>query len=142
MQIIITDTNKLSATDLAVLGILTGAPAVAESPWTGEPTPEPEVATPKPRRTRKAAAPEPEKAAPEPEEPEAAPVADPDPVEDLVGEPAATLKDAVEIATRLVQDHPTEVREALGKHGVKRVTLLPNDAAIATFVADMKALEG
>ena len=100
MQITI-DTNNLSEMDIAMLGFLAGQPEPETS--------EPEIVVPvveKPKPKAKPVKPEPE---PEPE--------------DLVGDDAPTMADAVAAATVLVSSGgAAKVKEALAAVGSKRVS--------------------
>lgn len=108
MQITIHDTNDLTAADIRVLQVLIGSETPEKAP---KPQSKPEPAL----KAEKAVEP-----APEPDE---------------NGE--ATMKDAVELATKLVSNgEAAKVKAALAEVGAKRVSQLKEDK-IPTFVASL-----
>jgi hypothetical protein len=118
VQIIINTTEELSPVDLEILTALVGK---VEAP----PAPVPAKA--------KKPAPEPVVEEPVVEEP----VVEEPVVEDLVGGSSYTMKDAVEIATKLVSEGKSaDVKKALAKAGVDRVSKLPEDKVDA-FVSEL-----
>lgn len=151
MQIIINETNELSALDITVLRALVGNQVVTDAPAPAAAAPKEEEApaeAPKARRTRKAATPKPE---PVVEEPENGPEDDEEPAEeekgqpevdeaeeDLLGGDEPTMADAVALATELVSDgKAAKVKAALAEVGAKRVSELKGDG-IATFVNSLR----
>lgn len=132
------NTDDLTADDINVLRAIVGdAPAAA-------PAAAPAKA---PAPAKKAAAAPAKKAAAAPA-PDPVVEEDPDPLaddadEDVVGgDEAYTMKDAVARATSLVSaGHTARVKESLAGQGVKRVSELKDDAAIAAFMSALSDLD-
>ena len=133
------NTAELTAEDLNVLRAIVGDSAPAAAPAA------PAKAAAAAPAKKAAAAPAKKAAAapaPEPEAEEPDPLAD-DGDEDIVGgDTVYTMKDAVARATSLVSaGHTARVKESLAGQGVKRVSELKDDAAIAAFMDALSDLD-
>jgi hypothetical protein len=131
-QITITTDDAALAADLISLINGSGVQAEVAAPAPAAKAPAKKAAA---APAKKAAAPAPE---PEPEAVEDEVEED----EDLVGGEAYTMKDAVARATALVSaGHTPRVKEALAGQGVKRVSELKGDDAIAAFMESLSDLD-
>ena len=134
------DTDNLSPEDREVIALAIG---VSTTTTTAAAAPAPAAAAKAPAK-KAAAAPAKKAAAPAPDpEPEAVEEEVEEAEEDLVGGGEAyTMKDAVARATALVSaGHTPRVKEALAGQGVKRVSELKGDDAIAAFMESLSDLD-
>lgn len=114
MQIIIPDTDQLSASDIEALRVYTGGGAAAAAPTAKAPA------------AKKAAAPKTPAPAPDPEPED----------EDLVGDEAPTQKQVVARATELITGgEQARVKTALNGLGFKKVSELTPDNYVAFLEA-------